>query len=125
MPELYWSDTDDQWLPTRRGVLLDEDGLPPVTDVYFADTDDAHTAQGDIPGYDGPSEGEIRSVWDALTEKQRFVIGRLRGLNGDGHQYTHREIASTLGISHVATVKIEQRALAHLRLLLDDRLLAA
>lgn len=81
---------------------------------YFGGTGDEHTTIGEKVPYSGPSEETIRRGWDWLTQKQQFVLGRLRGLNGDGHQYTHREIASVMGLSHVAVVGIEKRALRQL-----------
>lgn len=83
-------------------------------DVYFAGTEDEHTVSGEPDVYAGPSEGEIRGGWDLLTQKQQFVLGRRRGLNGDGHQYTQQEIASVMGITQKAVDLIEQRALRQL-----------
>lgn len=111
-----------------QDVTLDEiaDTLG-YEDVYFADTDDAHTVAGELAAYAGPTESEIRSAWARLTDQQRFVLGRRRGLNGDGHSYTHREIADVMGVSHVAVIGIEQRALRSLeaRIGFNTELLAA
>lgn len=62
---------------------------------------------------------QLRSAINTLTGKQRFVVELRFGLR-DGVQYKLEEIAYYMGISHVAVLKIERRALENLREAIGD-----
>lgn len=63
----------------------------------------------DIPGMDSDSPeavrlaeeraGRLRAALTALTERQRFVLELAWGLR-DGVEYSYREIAALMGVSH-------------------------
>jgi RNA polymerase sigma factor (sigma-70 family) len=62
----------------------------------------------------------VREVWAnqalaVLTDKQRFVLECLYGINEDGHEYTQDEISGLMGISQVSVQRLQGRALRKLR----------
>lgn len=58
--------------------------------------EDARTAEGQAESLDAGLDG--------LTARQRFVVERSWGL-ADGVEYSFREIADFMGVSHVAVAK--------------------